>query len=148
MSALESIPWLDLDVKGEVSRPIWFDAGQKYSRPKRSPAFCRITDMKGQSQVALHIAGPVKESDTLQIMRAEVIAQDIWFRTPLVDERIVDLNGRFLYSKTGVEFDKFAGRLGRTSFEVGGGISFGEPSLYQDFTVRARGDLGQLLRLL
>ena len=149
VSALESIPWLDLEVKGDVAIADLVAVLAKSIRaPKVAGAFAELTEMKGQSQVALHIAGPVKESDTLQIVRAEVIAQDIWFRTPLVNERIVDLNGRFLYSKTGVEFDKLAGRLGRTSFEVGGGISFGEPSLYQDFTVRARGDLAQLLRLV
>ncbi|HTK86419.1 MAG TPA: AsmA-like C-terminal region-containing protein [Nitrospiraceae bacterium] len=149
VSALESIPWLDLEVKGDVAIADLVAVLAKSIRvPKVAGAFAELTEIKGQSQVALHIAGPVKESDTLQIVRAEVIAQDIWFRTPLVNERIVDLNGRFLYSKTGVEFDKLAGRLGRTSFEVGGGISFGEPSLYQDFTVRARGDLAQLLRLV
>ena len=149
VSALESIPWLDLEVKGEVAAADLVAVLAKSIRaPKVAGAFAELTEMKGQSQVALHIAGPVKESETLQIVRAEVIAQDVWFRTPLVNERIVDLNGRFLYSKTGVEFDKLAGRLGRTSFEVGGGISFGEPSLYQDFTVRARGDLVQLLHLL
>lgn len=149
VSALESIPWLDLEVKGDVAIADLVAVLVKSIRaPKVAGAFAELTEMKGQSQVALHIAGPVKESDTLQIVRAEVIAQDVWFRTPLVNERIVDLNGRFLYSKTGVEFDKLAGRLGRTSFEVGGGISFGEPSLYQDFTVRARGDLVQFLHLL
>jgi uncharacterized protein involved in outer membrane biogenesis len=149
VSALESIPWLDLEVKGDVAIADLVAVLAKSIRaPKVAGAFAELTEMKGQSQVALHIAGPVKESDTLQIVRAEVLAQDIWFRTPLVNERIVDLNGRFLYSKTGVEFDKLAGRLGRTSFEVGGGISFGEPSLYQDFTIRARGDLTQLLHLL
>jgi hypothetical protein len=149
VSALESIPWLDLEVKGDVAIADLVAVLAKSIRvPKVAGAFAELTEMKGQSQVALHIAGPVKESDSLQIVRAEVIAQDIWFRTPQVNERIVDLNGRFLYSKTGVEFDKLAGRLGRTSFEVGGGISFGEPSLYQDFTVRARGDLAQLLVLM
>ncbi len=149
VSALESIPWLDLEVKGEVAAADLIAVLAKSIRvPKVAGTFAELTDIKGQSQVALHIAGPVKESDALHIVRAEVIAQDVWFRTPLVNERIVDLNGRFLYSKTGVEFDKLGGRLGRTSFEVGGGISFGEPSLYQDFTVRARGDVVQLLHLL
>jgi hypothetical protein len=149
VSALESIPWLDLEVKGEVAAADLIAVLAKSIRvSKVAGTFAELTDIKGQSQVALHIAGPVKESDALHIVRAEVIAQDVWFRTPLVNERIVDLNGRFLYSKTGVEFDKLGGRLGRTSFEVGGGISFGEPSLYQDFTVRARGDVVQLLHLL
>ena len=149
VSALESIPWLDLEVKGEVAAADLIAVLAKSIRvAKVAGRFAELTDIKGQSQVALHIAGPVKESEALHIVRAEVIAQDVWFRTPVVDERIVDLNGRFLYSKTGVEFDKLGGRLGRTSFEVGGGISFGEPSLYQDFTVRARGDLVQLLHLL
>jgi hypothetical protein len=149
VSALESIPWLDLEVKGEVAAADLIAVLAKSIRVVNvAGTFAELTDIKGQSQVALHIAGPVKESDALHIVRAEVIAQDVWFRTPLVNERIVDLNGRFLYSKTGVEFDKLGGRLGRTSFEVGGGISFGEPSLYQDFTVRARGDVVQLLHLL
>ena len=149
VSALESIPWLDLEVKGEVAAADLIAVLAKSIRVATvAGRFAELTEIKGQSQVALHIAGPVKESDALQIVRAEVIAQDVWFRTPVVNERIVDLNGRFLYSKTGVEFDKLGGRLGRTSFEVGGGISFGDPSLYQDFTVRARGDLVQLLRLL
>ncbi|MDQ6733291.1 MAG: AsmA family protein, partial [Nitrospirota bacterium] len=118
VSALESIPWLDLEVKGDVAIADLVAVLVKSIRaPKVAGAFAELTEMKGQSQVALHIAGPVKESETLQIVRAEVIAQDVWFRTPLVNERIVDLNGRFLYSKTGVEFDKLAGRLGRTSFE-------------------------------
>ena len=149
VSALESIPWLDLDVKGEVSAADLITTLAKSIRaPSVAQRFAELSDIKGQSQVSLHIAGPVKESESLQIIRAEVLAQEVWFRSPFVDERIVDLNGRFLYSKTGVEFDKLGGRLGRTSFEVGGGISFGDPSLYQDFTVRARGDVGQLLHLL
>ncbi len=149
VSALESIPWLDLELRGDVAAAdLIATLAKSIPVPKIAGAFADLTEIKGQSQVALHIAGPVKESETLQIVRAEVIAQDVWFRSPVVNERIVDLNGRFLYSKTGVEFDKLGGRLGRTLFEVGGGISFGEPSLYQDFTVRARGDLVQLLRLL
>jgi hypothetical protein len=149
VSALESIPWLDLEVRGDVAAADLIAVlAKSIPAPSVAGAFAALSEIKGQSQVALHIAGPVKESETLQIVRAEVIAQDVWFRSPLVNERIVDLNGRFLYSKTGVEFDKLGGRLGRTSFEVGGGISFGEPSLYQDFTVRARGDLAQVLHLL
>lgn len=149
VSALESIPWLDLDVKGEVSAAdLIATLARSIREPKVARRFAELSDIKGQSQISLHIAGPVKESESLQIIRAEVLAQEVWFRSPFIEERIVDLNGRFLYSKTGVEFDKLGGRLGRTSFEVGGGISFGDPSLYQDFTVRARGDVVQLLHLL
>lgn len=148
VSPLETSPWLDLEVRGEMAAAdLIATLGKTITVRAVAERFAEVTEVKGQAQVMLRIGGPVKEGDNLKIVRAEVTALDVWMRSPLLPERLVDLNGRFLYSKTGVEFDKLAGRIGRTQLELGGGISFGEPSVYQDFTLRTRGDVTQLMQL-
>ncbi|WP_447976865.1 YhdP family protein [Candidatus Nitrospira bockiana] len=148
VSPLEVDPWLELEVRGELgAADLVATLAKGIKVPPIARGFAELSDVKGQSQIALSIGGSLKDPDQLRINRAEVLAQDVWLRTPRLKERIVDLNGRFLYSKTGVEFDKLGGRLGRTMFEIGGGISFGQPSLYQDFTVRARGEIAQILQM-
>lgn len=148
VSPLELDPWLDLEVRGDVpAADLMATLSKSITIPQVARAFGELSDVKGQSQVSVAIGGPLKNADSVKIIRAEVIARDVWLRSPLLPERVVDLNGRFLYSKTGIEFDKLGGRLGRVLFELGGGISFGEPSVYQDFTIRTRGDVMQLLRL-
>lgn len=149
VSSLESDPWLELDVTGEMGASELIDILAKTIKEAQvAGALANLREIKGETSLALHLGGPVKAPEDISLSRAEVVARDIWFRTPLLAERVVDFNGRFIYSKAGIEFDRLGGRLGRTQFEVQGAILLGEVASYQDLTMRLRGDIPQLVRLL
>ncbi|MGH7232476.1 MAG: AsmA family protein [Nitrospiraceae bacterium] len=149
VSSLEADPWLDLEVSGEMTAAALIGVLTKSVKvPRFSRVLGGLYDIKGESLVSLKIAGPVNTPDGIKVSGAEVVAQDVWFRSPLLTERVVDLNGRIIYTKTGVEFDRLAGRFGRSQFEIHGAVATAEPVVYQDLTVRARADVSQFLRLL
>lgn len=149
VSALETVPWLELDVSGEMAAAALIGVLTKSVKvPRLASTLADLQDIKGESLLALRIAGPVNVPENIRITSADIVAQDVWFRSPLLTERVVDLNGRVVYNKTGVEFDRLGGRFGRSQFEVHGTIATTAPSVYQDFTVRARADVSQLARAL
>ncbi|HJU04916.1 MAG TPA: AsmA-like C-terminal region-containing protein [Nitrospiraceae bacterium] len=148
VSSLEADPWLDLEVSGEMTAAALLGV---LSKSIKAPRFARVLgelyDIKGDSMISLRITGPVNTPDGIKIAGAEIMAQDVWFRSPLLTERVVDLNGRVIYTKTSVEFDRLAGRFGRSQFEIHGAVATKEPFVYQDLALRARADVSQLLRL-
>ncbi len=149
VSSLETDPGLELDVSGEMpAAALIATLTKSVTAPRLSKALAGLHDIKGDSLVSLRMAGSVNTPDAIKISSAEVMAQDVWFRSPLLTERVVDLNGRLIYTKTGVQFDRMAGRIGRSQFEVHGALTTGNPVAYQDLTVRARADVSQFLRLL
>lgn len=148
VSFLESGPSLDLKVTGEMAAAELIKIlARTITYAPVANALGALQEIRGETALALHVAGPVKDPDSLRLTEAEVTARDVWFLSPQLTERVVDLNGRIVFSPGGVEFDRVSGRLGLSQFEVQGLITTAEISAYHDFTIRARVDLARLLKL-
>ncbi|MBI4400137.1 MAG: AsmA-like C-terminal domain-containing protein [Nitrospirae bacterium] len=145
----EAGPRLELEVGGDMAAAdlVVFLAGTV--RPERlSRSLAALREIRGDALLTFRIAGSLTQPDGLNFVGGEIVPRDVSFQSPVVAERVVGLKGRVLFSPKGVEFDKLGGRLGQGQFEVHGTIASGDTDAFQRFTVWAKLDPGQMVRLL
>ena len=149
VSLTEPSPTLDLELAGDMAAADLIATLAANVRSDRlANSLVALREIQGDALFTFRVAGPLDRPDGLSYVGAEFVPRDVSFRTPAVPERIVGLKGRVLFSPKGWEFDKLAGRMGHTQFEVQGIITAGEESAFRGLTVQVRAEAPELVRML
>jgi hypothetical protein len=149
VSFLEAGPWLEIDVLGTMTA---VDLVQFLARTITSEQLSRaLTDsreVEGNAAITFRMIGPLNQLGSLTFAGGEVTVQRGSLTHPLLPERLTALQGRFVLSDSGTQFDQVTGQLGDLALQISGGISGGSSSTFQDFLVRVAGDAGHMVKLL
>jgi len=142
-------PALDLELSGDMAAADLIARLARIVRLKRfANVLAELREVQGDALLTYRMAGPLDSPDGLSFIGGEFVARDVSFRTPLVPERVVGLKGRVLVSPERWEFDKLAGRMGQSQFEVQGIVTAGAESTFRGLTVQLRAEASHLVRML
>lgn len=149
VSLTEPGPALDLELAGDMAAADLVATLAGIVRVERlANVLAGLREIQGDALLTFRVAGPLDRPDGLSFIGGEFVPRDVSFRTPVVPERVAGLKGRVLFSPKRVEFDKLAGRMGQSQFEVQGIITAGAESTFQGLTVQVRAEAAQLVRML
>lgn len=149
LSFPEPGPWLELEVAGDMAASDLVTLLTGVVRSERlSSSLTALRDIEGEALLTFRLAGSLNEPDGVRFVGGEFSPRGVSFNSPTVPERIVGLKGRVVISARGVELDRVAGRLGKSQFELHGTILSSGTLAFEAFTVRAKLDAVQVIRLL
>ena len=149
VSFLEAGPWLEMDILGTMAAA---DLLQFLSKTVTSEQLSRVLaasrDVEGHAAPMFRMVGPLNQPGGVTFAGGEITVQHVSLTHPLLPERMTALQGRFVLSEGGTQFDQVTGQLGDLSLQVSGGITGGSGSTFQDFLIRVKGDAEHMVKLL
>jgi hypothetical protein len=149
VSLTEPSPVVDLELAGDMAAADLVAALARIVRLEPlANVLAGLREIQGDTLLTYRVAGPLDSPDGLSFVGGEFVPRDVSFRTTVVSERVTGLKGRVLVSPKRVEFDKVAGRMGQSQFEVQGIVTAGAGSTFQGLTVQMRAEAAQLVRML
>ncbi len=149
VSFLEEGPWLEMDINGAMSAA---DLLQFLSKTVKSEQLSRVLaashDVEGNAAPTFRLVGPLNQPGGVTFAGGEIILQRVSLTNPSLPERLTALQGRFVLSDGGTQFDQVTGYFGDLALQVSGGITGGSGSTFQDLLIRVKGDAEHMARLL
>lgn len=149
ISFLEAGPWLEMDVLGTMMAA---DLLQFLAKTVKSEQLSHVLaasrDVEGDAALTFRMVGPLNQPGGVTFAGGEVTVRHVSLTNPSLPERLTALQGRFVLTEGGTQFDQVAGHLGDLNLEISGGITGGRDSAFQDFLIRVKGDAGHMARLL
>ena len=149
ISFLEAGPWLEMDISGTMAAA---DLLQLLSKTVKSEQLSRVLatsrDVEGMASPTFRLVGPLNQPGGVTFAGGEIIVQHVGLTNPSLPERMTGLQGRFVLSDGGTQFDQVTGHLGDLTVQINGGITGGSGSTFQDFLIRVNGDAGHMAKLL
>jgi uncharacterized protein involved in outer membrane biogenesis len=146
---LEAGPWLEMDITGEMAAADLLQFLAKTVTSKQlSQALAASREVEGDAALTFRVVGPLNQPGGVTFAGGEIIVQRVGMTNPSLPERLTALQGRFVLSEGGTQFDQVTGQFGDLSLQVSGGITGGSGSTFQDFLIRVRGDAGHMVKLL
>jgi uncharacterized protein YhdP len=94
------------------------------------------------------MVGPLNQPGGVTFAGGEITVQRVSLTHPSLPERVTALQGRFVLSDGGTQFDQVTGHFGDLALQISGGITGGSGSTFQDFLIRVNGDADHMAKLL
>jgi uncharacterized protein involved in outer membrane biogenesis len=149
VSFLEAGPWLELEVMGDMAASHLLEFIAKTMKAERlTQVVAEARDVEGMAQSTFRLVGPLNQPGGITFAGGEITARSVSLTHPALPERLTELQGRFILTDGSTQFEQVTGQLGDVAVQVQGAISGGDTSLFQDLSVRARGDAAQMASLL
>ena len=149
VSFLDEGPWLEMDITGAMSAA---DLVQFLSKTVKSEQLSRVLaashDVEGNAAPTFRLVGPLNQPGGVTFAGGEITLQHVSLTNPSLPERLTALQGRFVLSDGGTQFDQVTGHFGDLDVQVSGGITGGSGSTFQDLLIRVKGDADHMARLL
>ena len=149
VSFLEAGPWLEMDITGEMAAA---DLLQFLAKTVKSEQLSRLLaasrEIEGNAVPTFRMVGPLNRPGGVTFAGGEITVQHVSLTNPALPERLRALQGRFVLSEGGTQFDQVTGQFGDVALQVSGGITGGSGSTFQDFLIRVRGDADHMVKLL
>ena len=149
VSFLEAGPWLEMDITGTMTAA---DLFQFLSKTITSEQLSRLLadsrEVEGNAALTLRMVGPLNQPGGVTFAGGEITAQQLSLTNPLLPKRLTALQGRFVLTEGGTQFDQVTGQLGDLALQISGGITGGKDSAFQDFLVRVNGDADHMVKML
>ena len=149
VSFLEEGPWLEMDITGAMAAA---DLLQFLSKSVKSEQLSRVLaashDVEGNAAPTFRLVGPLNQPGGVTFAGGEITLQRVSLTNPSLPERLTALQGRFVLSDGGTQFDQVTGHFGDLALQVSGGITGGSGSTFQDLLIRVKGDADHMARLL
>ncbi len=144
-------PWLKIALKGRMAAAdvvTEMDIGKRFNFEALTEAWTGLQDVQGVILVGFRLAGPMTEPEKITYLGAAFEPLDVSFRSKFLPRPVTGLNGRFVITDKGTQFDEIRGWLGQTQIQVHGRIVPGDTTVFQDFTITTRSKAEDLLQLL
>jgi len=150
VSFLETGPWMELDVTGNMTAAELVKFLLKTIRGDRlTSLLAQSRDIEGQARPTFRLVGPLDKPGGITFAGGEVVAQQVSLVNPSLPQRLTALQGRIVFSQTGgAQFDQVTANLGDTQLQFNGMITGGTPSLFEDFVIKAKGNAAQLRQMV
>jgi uncharacterized protein involved in outer membrane biogenesis len=149
VSFLEAGPWLEMDITGTMTAA---DLFQFLSKTITSEQLSRLLadsrEVEGNATLTFRMVGPLNQPGGVTFAGGEITVQQLSLTNPLLPKRLTALQGRFVLSDGGTQFDQVTGQLGDLALQISGGITGGKNSAFQDFLVRVNGDADHMVKML
>ena len=149
VSFLEAGPWLEMDITGEMTAA---DLLQFLAKTLKSEQLSRLLaasrEVEGNAVPTFRMVGPLNQPGGVTFAGGEITVQRVSLTNSMLPERLTALQGRFVLSEGGTQFDQVTGQFGDLALQVSGGITGGSGSTFQDFLIRIKGDAEHMVRLL
>jgi len=149
VSFLEAGPWLEMDITGEMTAA---DLLQFLAKTVKSEQLSRLLaasrEIEGEALPTFRMVGPLNQPGGVTFAGGEITVQHVSLTNPSLPERLTALQGRFVLSEGGTQFDQVTGQFGDMALQVSGGITGGSGSTFQDFLIRVKGDAEHMVKLL
>jgi uncharacterized protein involved in outer membrane biogenesis len=149
VSFLEAGPWLEMDITGEMAAA---DLVQFLAKTVKSEQLSRLLaasrEVEGHAIPTFRMVGPLNQPGGVTFAGGEITVQRVSLTNPSLPERLTALQGRFVLSEGGTQFDQVTGQFGDVALQVSGGITGGSGSTFQDFLIRVKGDADHMVKLL
>ena len=149
VSFLEAGPWLEMDITGTMTAA---DLLQFLAKTVKSEQLSRVLaasrEVEGNAAPTFRMVGPLNQPGGVTFAGGEITVQRVSLTHPSLPERLTALQGRFVLSDGGTQFDQVTGHLGDLALQISGGITGGSGSTFQDFLIRVNGDADHMAKLL
>jgi uncharacterized protein involved in outer membrane biogenesis len=149
VSFLEAGPWLEMDITGEMTAA---DLLQFLAKTVKSEQLSRVLaasrEVEGNAAPTFRMVGPLDQPGGVTFAGGEITVQRVSLTHPSLPERVTALQGRFVLSDGGTQFDQVTGHFGDLALQISGGITGGSGSTFQDFLIRVNGDADHMAKLL
>ncbi|HEX7093758.1 MAG TPA: AsmA-like C-terminal domain-containing protein [Nitrospiraceae bacterium] len=149
VSFLEAGPWLEMDITGEMTAA---DLLQFLAKTVKSGQLSRVLaasrEVEGNAAPTFRMVGPLNQPGGVTFAGGEITVQRVSLTHPSLPERVTALQGRFVLSDGGTQFDQVTGHFGDLALQISGGITGGSGSTFQDFLIRVNGDADHMAKLL
>lgn len=149
VSFLEEGPWLELEVTGDMAaaRLLEFLA-QTIKAERLTQVIAGVRDVEGMAQPTFRLVGPLNQPGSITFAGGEITAHSVSLTHSALPERLTGLQGRFMLTDGSTQFEQVTGDLGDVALQVHGVITGGDASVFQDLSVRARGDAAHMAVLV
>jgi len=149
VSFLEAGPWLEMDIIGEMTAA---DLLQFLAKTVKSEQLSRVMaasrEVEGSASPTFRMVGSLNQPGGVTFAGGEITVQRVSLTNPSLPERLTALQGRFVLSDGGTQFDQVTGHFGDLALQISGGITGGSGSTFQDFLIRVKGDAEHMAKLL
>jgi AsmA-like protein len=149
VSFLETGPWLEMDITGTMTAA---DLFQFLSKTITSEQLSRLLadsrEVEGSATLTFRMVGLLNQPGGVTFAGGEITVQQLSLTNPLLPKRLTALQGRFVLTEGGTQFDQVTGHLGDLALQISGGITGGKDSAFQDFLVRVNGDADHMVKML
>ena len=149
ISFLEAGPWLEMDIVGTMTAA---DLLQFLAKTVKSEQLSRVLatsqEVEGEAFPTFRMVGPLNQPGGVTFAGGEITVQHVSLTNPSLPERLTALQGRFVLSEGGTQFDQITGHMGGLDLQISGGITGGSGSAFQDFLIRVKGDADHMAKLL
>jgi len=149
VSFLETGPWLEMDIVGTMTA-----AGllQFLAKSVKSEQLSRVLaasrEVEGNATPTFRMVGQLNQPGGVTFAGGEIVLERVSLTNPSLPERLTALQGRFVLSDGGIQFDQVTGQLGNLALQITGGITGGSGSTFQDFLIRVKGQADHMVKLL
>jgi len=149
VSFLETGPWLEMDITGTMTAA---DLFQFLSKTITSEQLSRLLadsrEVEGSATLTFRMVGLLNQPGGVTFAGGEITVQQLSLTNPLLPKQLTALQGRFVLTEGGTQFDQVTGHLGDLALQISGGITGGKDSAFQDFLVRVNGDADHMVKML
>ena len=149
VSFLEAGPWMEWDITGTMTAA---DLLQHLGKTVKSEQLAHVLatsrDVEGIAALTFRLVGPLDQPGGVTFAGGEITVQHVSLTHPSLPERLTELQGRFVLSDGGTQFDQVTGQFGDLALQINGGITGGSSSAFQDLLIRIKGDADHMVRLL
>ncbi len=148
VSFLEAGPWLEMEITGTMAGSYLLDFLAKTMKTEQlTRVLAGSRELGGFAQPIFRPVGPLSRPGGVTLAGGTLVAQSVSLSHTALPERLTGLQGRFILADGSTRFEQVTGHLGDAEVLVQGTLTGGEPSLFQNFSVRARGGAVPMARL-
>ncbi|MGH7182321.1 MAG: AsmA family protein, partial [Nitrospiraceae bacterium] len=149
VSFLEDGPWLETEIVGTITAAGLLEfLAKTVTSEQLSRVLTTSREVEGDADIKFRMVGPLSQLGGLTFAGGEVTVQHGTLTNPLLPERLTALQGRFVLTEGGTQFDQVTGQMGDLALQISGGITGGSGSTFQDFLIRVTGDAGHMVKVL
>ncbi|MFO0768680.1 MAG: hypothetical protein U0231_18305 [Nitrospiraceae bacterium] len=150
VSFLETGPWMELDVTGNMTAAELVKFLLKTIRGDRlTSLLAQSRDIEGQARPTFRLVGPARRFGGITFAEERSRPRRSAHQSVAAATAHRVLQGRIVFSQTGgAQFDQVTANLGDTQLQFNGMITGGTPSLFEDFVIRAKGNAAQLRQMV
>lgn len=145
---LDQGPSLELDVGGDMEAADLVKTLADSIEPASvAGPLAQWRDIRGRTSVAFRLAGMLDQPDGVGFTKAEIVPQQVSFRTPALPDPVTGLTGQVIYTPGRLVFNQIAGGLGHAQFQLDGAITTEKTARFEGFTAWVRAPANQILAL-
>ncbi|GJL55690.1 MAG: hypothetical protein NPIRA02_28220 [Nitrospirales bacterium] len=131
----DSGPWIELDLHSEIAADrIAAVIGQLTANAQAQQYLARFTGLEGLGDLHMQFAGQLDSAEGVSFQSGEYEPRDLLWRVPGLPEPVTLEQGRFVFSKSNIQFEEVEGVIGDSPFRVHGTIQTARRPVFEHFT--------------